>query len=109
MKNFTKNDEGFVCANCGKVVGKLNYSSRDHCPHRLCSLHIDILPGDRQNDCGGLLVPSEVTQSNKKGYIIKYTCLKCGKTHNNKSAEDDSFSTILKVMNKTYNYLSYKK
>ncbi len=106
MKQFTKNDEGFVCSNCGKAVDRLKYSSRDHCTNCLCSLHV---PGDRQNACGGLLVPIEVSQNSKKGYIITYKCQKCGKTHNNKSADDDNFSTILKVMNKTYNHLSFRK
>ncbi len=109
MKQFTKNDAGFVCVNCGKAVSTLNYSSRDHCPNCLCSLHVDVLPGDRQNSCGGMLVPIDVTQNAKKGYIITYKCLKCGQTHNNKAAADDNFATILKVMNKTYNFESYKK
>lgn len=109
MKKFFKNDEGFVCANCGKLVGKLNYSSRDHCTNCLCSIHIDIQPGDRLNSCGGLLIPTEITPNSKKGYVINYTCQKCGKTHNNRTAEDDNFKTILKVMNKTYNYLNFKK
>ena len=47
--------------------------------------------------------------SNKKGYIIKYKCQKCGLEHKNKSADDDSFKTILTVMNKSYNINDYKK
>lgn len=102
MKTFTKNDEGFVCVNCGKSVQPLNYSSRDHCPYCLCSLHIDIFPGDRANTCKGLLVPFDLEYSQNKGYIIKYKCEKCGKTHNNKVALDDSKSQITKLSNKTY-------
>ncbi len=108
MKNFVKNDSGFICAVCGKAVEKLNSTSRDHCNFCLCSLHVDVNPGDRQNDCKGVLVPIEVTQNAKKGYIITYKCSKCGQTHNNKAAEDDNFSTILKVMNKTYNIDDYR-
>ena len=109
MKTFEKNDNEFVCVVCGKLVPKLKYSSRDHCTNCLCSLHVDKFPGDRTNDCKGILVPIDVTQNSKKGYIITYRCNKCGMLHNNRSAEDDKFSTILKVMNKTYNFKNFNK
>ena len=54
---FVKNDNEFICQNCGKKVEKLKYTSRDHCNYCLHSLHVDITPGDRLNDCKGLLVP----------------------------------------------------
>lgn len=109
MKNFTKNDNEFICAVCGHNVSQLKYTSRDHCNKCLCSLHVDINPGDRANSCNGVLVPIDITTDSKKGYIINYKCSKCGQTHNNKSATDDCFKTILTIMNKTYNYLDYKK
>lgn len=102
MKNFTKNDNGFVCAHCGKNVEPLGYTSRDHCPYCLTSIHIDINPGDRANTCLGKMFPIDIEIDSKKGYKIKYLCSKCGKTHFNKSATDDSFKTILSVMNHTY-------
>ena len=104
MKQFSKNDSGFICANCGKEVEPLGYTSRDHCPYCLCSIHVDINPGDRQNSCKGLMVPKFV-EIKSKGYVINYECSKCGENHNNKSAEDDNFETILSVMNKTYKKL----
>lgn len=107
MKNFEKNDNGFICTVCGKSVQPLKYTSRDHCTKCLCSIHVDINPGDRANTCLGTLVPYEANTSNKKGYVITYKCNKCGLLHNNKSAEDDSFNTILKVMNKTYSINDY--
>lgn len=109
MKTFEKNDNEFICNICGKLVPTLKYSSRDHCTKCLCSIHIDINPGDRLNTCLGTLVPVDIEINNNKGYIIKYKCQKCGKLHNNKSAEDDNFKNILKVMNKTYNIDDYKK
>lgn len=101
-KMFQKNDNEFVCVNCGQKVEKLGYTSRDHCPKCLCSLHVDINPGDRQNDCKGLLVPISCTPSSKKGYVITYKCKRCGKLHNNKTAVDDNLNTIFSVMNGTY-------
>ena len=108
MKNFTKNDDSFICLNCGKEVEKLGYTSRDHCPHCLVSLHIDVKPGDRMNDCLGALIPYDIEYSGNKGYVILYKCEKCGKLHRNKSANDDNFQTILKVMNKSYNKNDFK-
>lgn len=102
MKRFEKNDNEFVCRVCGKFISPLKYSSRDHCTRCLCSIHVDVNPGDRANTCLGTLIPIDVTINNKKGYIITYKCEKCGETHNNKSADDDKFNTILKIMNKTY-------
>ena len=107
-KLFSKNDDGFVCQNCGAKVGKLGYTSRDHCPKCLCSLHVDVMPGDRQNDCCGLMVPISCTYSAKKGYIISYRCQKCGQIHNNKYANDDDMKVIFSLMNGTYNGLKGK-
>jgi len=109
MKTFEKNDNSFICRVCGKNVPALKYSSRDHCSKCLCSIHIDINPGDRLNTCLGTLIPEDIETSNKKGYIVKYKCQKCSQFHNNKTAEDDNFNTILKVMNKTYNIQDFKK
>ena len=108
MKQFEKNDNSFTCAWCGHAVPILKYSSRDHCTHCLASLHVDINPGDRANICHGIMLPIDISTDSKKGYIIHYRCQKCGALHNNKSAEDDKFATILKVMNKTYTPLDYK-
>lgn len=103
MKNFTKNDQGFKCINCGKNVLPLKYTSRDHCPFCLCSIHIDINPGDRSNTCLGILIPVDLEYSQNKGYVIKYKCNRCGELHNNKTAYDDCKKQINKLSNKTYN------
>ena len=102
MKKFTKNDNGFTCAVCKNPVNPLGYTSRDHCPFCLHSLHVDINPGDRLNPCKGIMQPVSATTNSKKGYVINYKCLTCGKTHNNKSAEDDKLSLIFALMNGTF-------
>lgn len=96
-KRFVKNDSGFTCAHCGKQVNPLGYTSRDHCPHCLFSLHVDILPGDRQNPCKGALRPVGIEQSNRKGYVIVYRCESCGTTVRNKAAVDDDMDRIIEV------------
>ena len=87
-KRFQKNDSGFLCASCGKEVLPLGYTSRNHCPFCLCSLHVDILPGDRQNPCGGILRPIRSEPDNKKGFIITHRCERCGATVRNKAAHE---------------------
>ena len=96
MKNFTKNDEEFICENCGTKVNPLGYSSRDHCPHCLCSKHVDINPGDREAECKGLLKPIQVLPDSKKGYIIIYRCTKCGEERRCKAASDDDLDLLIK-------------
>ena len=97
---FIKNDNEFNCINCGKKVEKLKYTSRDHCNSCLHSVHVDIFPGDRSNECQGLLVPINVIQNTKKGQVIIYKCNKCGKEVRNIVAEDDDRETIYKVVEK---------
>ncbi|MEG1363268.1 MAG: RNHCP domain-containing protein [Clostridia bacterium] len=94
---FKKNDNSFICCNCNKKVEKLKYTSRDHCNNCLYSIHVDIEPGDRLNDCLGLLVPINVI-AKKDFYDIIYRCNKCDKIVVNKSAIDDNMDTILRIV-----------
>lgn len=95
MKNFIKNDESFVCVKCGKTVPRLGYSSRDHCPFCLASLHVDVVPGDRSNPCRGVLVPVKALPDPKKGFVIVYRCEKCGAVVRNMAARDDPSDTLI--------------
>ena len=89
QKRFVKNDNGFICENCGFDVLPLKKTSRNHCPKCLCSLHVDINPGDRACTCLGILRPISVTPDAKKGYIITHKCSKCGHIGRNKAALPD--------------------
>lgn len=97
---FVKNDNEFNCINCGKRIEKLKYTSRDHCNSCLYSLHVDVFPGDRANECKGILVPINVIQTSKKGQVIIYRCNKCNAEVRNIVAEDDDRETIYKVVEK---------
>ena len=103
MKNFVKRDEEFICLHCGKQVSKLNYTTRDHCPYCLYSIHVDINPGDRANPCKGLLKPITVEKF-KDSYKIVYKCEKCNEIHKNIIANDDDMDIIIKLSNETPNY-----
>ena len=89
-------DEKFICENCNKVVSRLNYTARDHCPFCLYSKHVDINPGDRANQCKGLLKPIDIEKFKDK-YKIIYECEKCHKIHKNIMANDDDINEIIKL------------
>lgn len=96
MKRFTMKDEQFVCENCGLVVIPLGYTARDHCPRCLYSKHVDIMPGDRENKCGGLLEPIGIEKF-KDTYKVIYRCRKCHENHKNIMARDDDMNEIIKL------------
>lgn len=92
MRRFTAlgTNQGFSCVHCGAEVPPLsNGSYRNHCPHCLHSLHVDVNPGDRASDCGGLLVPEAVEHNSKKGWVIVHRCRRCGAERRNRAALDD--------------------
>ncbi len=101
MKKFSKSDEKFLCKNCNKMVDKLGYTSRNHCPFCLYSLHVDNNPGDRTNICKGLMKPIDIEINSKKGNIIIHKCQKCGELKKNISAKDDNEKLILKLLSKS--------
>ncbi len=90
QKRFIKNDNSFICENCGKTVEPLGYSSRNHCPFCLWSLHLDVNPGDRASSCHGKMEPIRVETDPKKGYVIIHKCTKCGEIKRNRSAHEAS-------------------
>ena len=101
-KRFAKTDEGFFCAHRGKWVPPLGYSSRNHCPFCLWSLHVDINPGDRLSECGGLMEPVSAEPDAKKGYVITHRCVKCGAVRRNRAAlSGEQSDDILKIIRLT--------
>lgn len=60
------------------------------------------MPGDRQNECRGVMDPIKVETDPKKGYIILHKCRKCGEIKRNRTAHEadvqpDSISKIIKL------------
>lgn len=96
MKKFNMIDEEFICEVCHQKVSKLEYSARDHCPYCLHSKHVDINPGDRANNCQGILEPVGI-EKYKNTYKIIYKCLKCNQNHKNIMAKDDNFDKIIEL------------
>lgn len=102
MKIFSKNNQEFICFNCGKLVSQHQTSSRDHCNYCLFGLHVDINPGDRLNDCKGALEPIGLKISNGKTQIV-YKCQKCSKQVFCIKADDDNSDKLLELSSKSWN------
>jgi rubrerythrin len=97
MKKFIKKNEDFICENCGTNVIGNGYTN--HCPKCLYSKHVDINPGDRLSNCGGIMEPIDIEQ--KKGeFVILHKCKKCGFERKNRVNENDDYSIILKIAKK---------
>ena len=96
MKKFNMIDEKFICDNCKKEVQKLLYTARDHCNFCLYSKHVDILPGDRKNNCHGLLKPIGI-EKYRDTFKIIYKCEKCHMIHKNIMADDDNMDLIIEL------------
>jgi hypothetical protein len=92
---FTPRDEPFICEYCGFAVEPLmSGTCRSHCSQCLYSKHVDNDPGDRCCSCHGLMFPSGLDQSGKKGFVIIHECEKCGIKKRNKAAPDDILENV---------------
>ncbi len=92
MKTFQRTKEDFVCEHCGAEVKGNGYTN--HCPHCLYSKHVDINPGDRAENCGGLMEPIDLELKDGR-YILVHRCQKCGFVRRNKICEQDNFESVL--------------
>ncbi len=79
-RNPIRVDESFTCVWCGVPVTPGGARVRDHCPRCLRSLHVDVVPGDRAADCGGVLHPTELTLTGGE-VVIRYRCGSCQAIH----------------------------
>jgi rubrerythrin len=100
MKKFIKKIENFVCEKCGREVIGTGFTN--HCPHCLWSKHVDVNPGDRAAECGGMMRPIRVEGSSSaardgKEYSIIHVCEKCGHEKKNRVAPDDDFNVLAKI------------
>ncbi|MCL6453244.1 MAG: RNHCP domain-containing protein [Alicyclobacillus sp.] len=102
-RKFTDVNEPFTCVHCGTHVMPSKRSCRNHCPTCLYSVHLDVNPGDRLADCGGLMAPVRVEYNPRKGYQIVHRCQVCGHEQRNIAALDDpvqpdSMEAVLELM-----------
>ena len=90
----------FPCTRCGMPIPSeaAGTHNRNHCPHCLHSLHVDIRPGDRANPCRGVMEP--ITLWNKPGgeTALIHRCSRCGELIANRVAGDDSEDVLKKLL-----------
>lgn len=93
-KRFQKRKEDFVCGKCMTKVKGSGYTN--HCPECLWGKHVDINPGDRMEDCHGMMAPVRVETKGDQ-YILLHRCEKCGFERKNKVGKGDNFDTLSKI------------
>lgn len=89
--------ESFICDSCGKAVPPVEFGGkqRNHCPHCLCSLHVDITPGDRRASCRGIMKPISIYVQKNKEWSIIHRCSRCKTMRLNRIAADDNELLLL--------------
>lgn len=70
---------------------------RNHCPNCLSSLHVDIEPGDRAADCGGIMDPIAVWVRKNGEWAIVHRCRICGALTSNRIAADDNPMKLMSI------------
>ena len=92
-------EESFTCKVCGRLVtpGGAGTDHRNHCPNCLASLHLDIEPGDREADCGGVMEPVGVWVRKSGEWAIIHRCRVCGMLSSNRIAADDNPMKLMSI------------
>lgn len=92
-------EQPFTCRVCGRFVVSQGAGTqhRNHCPHCLCSLHLDDQPGDRAAGCGGVMEPIAVWVRRGGEWAIVHRCRRCGCLHSNRSAADDNPLKLMSI------------
>jgi hypothetical protein len=93
-RRFQRTIEDFTCDHCGFAVQGTGYTN--HCPNCLWSRHVDVMPGDRQASCGGLMEPVAV-EKKSSGHRILHRCQLCGAEKWNQSAPEDRFVRLVEI------------
>jgi len=105
ITRFQKRVENFTCDNCGTENVGNGYTN--HCKQCLCSKHVDIFPGDRKEDCGGIMTVSAITKKGES-YVIEHTCQKCKQTNGDHVRPEDNFDAVIQLVKATNERLSKK-
>ncbi len=92
--SFIRKKEDFVCEKCGTKVKGDGYTN--HCPNCLWSKHIDVQPGDRLEECGGMMRPVDIYKEGQE-WILTHRCEICGKLKRNKVDEADDFDEVVRL------------
>jgi predicted RNA-binding Zn-ribbon protein involved in translation (DUF1610 family) len=90
--SFRRTIEDFTCEQCG--ADNIGDGYTNHCRVCLYSKHVDISPGDRLAECGGLMAPvgAEIQGDRVK---LLHRCLDCGHEHRCRTAASDDWDAIV--------------
>lgn len=91
--------DSFTCKHCGSPVVSAGAGAdhRNHCPNCLTSLHLDVEPGDRSADCGGLMDAIAVWVRKSGEWAIVHRCRRCGALSSNRVAADDNPMKLMSI------------
>jgi hypothetical protein len=93
MRKFQRRIEDFVCGHCGREVAGDGYTN--HCPSCLWSRHVDVNPGDRAAECGGMMRPA--TSLQRRGlWFVEHECVACGFRRVNRVGADE-FEALIRL------------
>lgn len=92
-------DEVFTCRVCARTIVPQGAGSahRNHCPNCLTSLHVDITPGDRQADCGGIMDAIALWVRKNGESAVIHRCRRCGALSSNRVAADDNPMKLMSI------------
>lgn len=82
----------FLCTHCGATIPGMapGTAHRNHCPHCLWSLHVDLKTGDRRSACRGPMEPVAIGIQPNGEWSILHRCQRCGMIRMNRIAGDDN-------------------
>ncbi len=82
----------FLCTHCDRAIpGRApGTAHRNHCPHCLWSLHVDLQTGDRRSACRGPMEPIAIGIQPDGEWSILHRCQRCGLIRPNRIAGDDN-------------------
>jgi hypothetical protein len=93
-RQFIRTTEDFDCLVCGTRVRGDGYTN--HCPRCLYSRHVDIAPGDRAEECQGLMRPIAVEVLARET-MLTHVCERCGHRRRNRVSPADDSDVLLRV------------
>lgn len=102
--------EAFRCAQCGLFVSPEGPGTlqRNHCPHCLHSLHLDLAVGDRRSLCQGLLVPISAWIREGGEVALIHRCARCGTLRSNRVAGDDDLRLLASLLDRARGQVSHQ-
>lgn len=92
---FKRTVEDFGCERCGAANTGDGYTN--HCRRCLYSKHVDVDPGDRASDCGGLMAPVDV-RIKRNRCVLVHRCDRCGAERPCRTSPGDDLDVVLRVM-----------